>query len=200
MAAALAASAFMAQAQVYSVNTVGYVNQEYPANTLVAVANPLNAETNDLNTVLAGVPNKSSAQFWNGAGFDLSTKSAAGWSLNAPIAPGTGFFVNSKAAYTNTYVGELAANAGETVTNALPAEVLVMVGSPLPYAGNMDDPVLGLNTVPNKSSAQFWNGAGYDLSTKSAAGWSGNPAIGVADGFFLNSKAAHDWVQTAPAN
>ena len=75
-----------------------------------------------------------------------------------------------------------------------------MVGSPLPYAGNMDDPILGLTTVPNKSNAQFWDGSGYVSSTKTSTGWSGNPAISVAQGFFINSKTAYDWVQTAPAN
>ena len=197
-AAALAVTAVTAQAQVYSVNTVGYVNQTLPADTLVAISNPLDNGTNDLNSVLASVPAKSTAQFWTGSGFSLATKGAT-WSPNESIPPGKGFFVNSKSTITNTYVGEVAANAGESVTNALPADALALVGSPLPYAGDLNTVEIGLLGVPAKSTAQFWNGAGYDLSTKGTT-WSPALPINVADGFFVNSKAAYDWVQTAPAN
>jgi len=199
VAAAIAAGAVTAQAQVYSVNVVGYVNQVMPAVTLVAVANPLDDGTNTLDSALGGMPAKSSAQFWNGAGFDVSGKTSAGWSPNTSVPPGLGFFVNSKTAYTNTYVGELVVNPGESITNSLPAVVLVMVGSPLPYAGDMNDPNLGLD-LPAKSSAQIWNGAGYDVVGKTSAGWSPATSLSVAQGFFLNSKTAYDWVQTAPSN
>jgi hypothetical protein len=114
------------------------------------------------------------------------------------VSPGKGFFISSKTDYTNTYVGQLAANSGESVTNSLPELTLVMVGSMLPYGGTLNTPELGLVGVPNKSSAQFWNGAGYDIASKTAAGWSPDTAIGVGDGFFINSKTAYDWVQTAP--
>lgn len=197
--AAFAVSAVVAHAQsnVYSVNIVGYVNQVLPAGTLMAVSNPLDdGAGNTLNSALAGVPSKSSAQFWTGSGFALSGKTAT-WSPDASVAPGIGFFITSKTAYTNTYVGELAANSGENVTNSLPATTLVMVGSALPYAGTLNTPELGLLGVPAKSSAQFWNGAGYDLSGKTTT-WSPDTAIGVGDGFFINSKTAYDWVQTAP--
>jgi hypothetical protein len=198
VAAAIAAAAVTAQAQVYSVNIVGYVNQVMPATTLVAVANPLDDGTNTLDTALGGLPAKSTAQFWTGSGFSLATKGTT-WSPNESIPPGKGFFVNSKTAYTNTYVGQLAANSGESVTNALPENQLVMVGSPLPYAGDLNTPELGLLAVPAKSTAQFWNGSGYTLSTKGAT-WSPALPVSVGEGFFLNSKTATNWVQTAPSN
>jgi hypothetical protein len=144
------------------------------------------------------VPAKSSAQFWTGSGFTPSTKGAT-WIPDVPIPPGTGFFVNSKTAYTNTYVGQLAANSGESITNALPEGQLVLVGSMLPYAGTMNTPELGLLDVPAKSTAQFWTGSGYTPSSKGAT-WSPDLSVAVGQGFFLNSKTATNWVQTAPAN
>jgi len=189
----------MAQSNVYSVNVVGYVNQPLPAGSLVAIANPLSGATNDLNTLLAAAPAKSTAQFWSGSGFTLTTKGASSWSPNFNIPPGVGFFVNAKSAYTNTFVGSVIAPVGGSVTSSLPAGVLVLVGSPIPYAGDLNTTNLALN-LPAKSTAQFWNGAGYTLSTKGASSWSPVIPISVAQGFFLNSKSAYDWVQTLPAN
>jgi hypothetical protein len=196
LAAGLASS--LAQSNVYSVNIVGYVNRVFPAGTLVAVANPLTDGTNTLDSVLGGMPAKSSAQFWTGSGFTISGKSTT-WSPNTPIPPGLGFFVNSKTAYTNTFVGNVAAAPGSSVSNALPAGTLVMVGSILPYAGDINDTNLNLVSLPAKSSAQFWNGSGYDIYGK-AATWSPARTVNVADGFFVNSKTATNWVQTLPAN
>jgi hypothetical protein len=107
--------------------------------------------------------------------------------------------VNSKTAYTNTYVGEVIVGPGESVTNSLPAGQLVLVGSPIPYAGTLNSTNIGLLGVPAKSSAQFWTGTGYTASTK-ATTWGPDLPIAVGQGFFLNSKTAYDWVQTLPAN
>ncbi len=62
----------MAQSSnVFSVNIVGYVNVVAKGNgAFTLIANPLNAATNDLNTIAAGIPNKSTAQIWNGSGFN----------------------------------------------------------------------------------------------------------------------------------
>jgi hypothetical protein len=195
LAAGLASS--VAQSNVYSVNVVGYVNQPLPAGTLACIANPLDNGTNDLNSVLGAVPAKSTAQIWNGSGFTSSVK-GTGWSPNFSIPPGVGLFVNSKSAVTNTYVGNVLANVGASVTNALPSGQLVLVGSQLPYAGDLNDTNLALN-LPAKSAAQTWNGSGYTASVRGTS-WSPALPIAVGQGFFLNSKAAYNWVQTLPAN
>ena len=198
-AAAVVAGAFSAQAQsnVYSVNVVGYVNQSLPAGQLVAVANPLDNGTNTLDSVLGSVPAKSTAQFWTGSGFTTSTKGTT-WSPNTSIPPGVGFFLNSKSAYTNTYVGQVAAASGGSATNSLPAGLLVLVGSKLPYAGDLNSTNLNLN-LPAKSTAQFWTGSGYTTATKGTS-WSPALPVAVGQSFFLNSKSAHDWIQTLPSN
>jgi hypothetical protein len=112
---------------------------------------------------------------------------------------GVGFFVNAKSAYTNTFVGSVGAMVGGNVTNSLPAGV-ASVGSILPYSGDLNTANLGLDTVPSKSTASFWTGSGYTNSTKGAAGWAPALPVSVADGFFINSKSASDWVQTLPSN
>jgi hypothetical protein len=200
-AAALVAgvASSVAQSNVYSVNVVGYVNQVLPAGQQAFIANPLDNGTNDLNSVLGGVPSKSTVSTWNGTSFQVSTKGAAGWTPNASIPPGVGFFVNSKSPWTNTYVGSVVVNAGESITNALPAGVQVAVGSMIPYAGDLNNTNINLN-LPAKSTASLWNGTAYQVSTKGAAGWSPALPLAVGQGFFLNSKAAYDWVQTLPAN
>jgi hypothetical protein len=199
-AAALAAGLASSQAQttVYSVNIVGYVNQVLPAGQQVCVANPVDNGTNTLDSIMAGVPAKSTAQLWNGSGFTLSTKGST-WSSNFFVPPGVGFFVNSKSAYTNTYVGTVVAAVGGGVTNALPAATLVLAGSPIPYGGTLNSNYLGLLDLPAKSTAQFWNGAGYDLSSKGTT-WSPDRSISVGQGFFINSKTATNWIQTLPSN
>jgi hypothetical protein len=200
-AAALVAgvASSMAQSNVYSVNVVGYVNQTLPAGALTAVANPLSDGTNTLDSVFGGLfPNKSTAQIWTGSGFSLSSRSGS-WVPNFAIPPGVGVFVTAKTAYTNTYVGSVLANVGGSVTNVLPGGVLIFVGSQIPYAGTLNTSNLNLTSLPAKSQAQLWNGAGYDLSSLSGT-WSPDRPVNVAQGFFLNSKAPTNWVQVLPAN
>jgi hypothetical protein len=148
--------------------------------------------------VFGSLDKGSSASFWTGSGFTVSQKGATAWSPNNQVAPGSGLFINSKSAITNTYVGQLVVNSGESVTNALPAGVQALVGSALPYAGTLNTPEIGLLALDKGSSASFWTGSGYNVSQKGATDWSPATAINVADGFFINSKSATDWVQTAP--
>jgi hypothetical protein len=200
-AAALVAATVSSEAQVYSANIVGYVNATCPASTQVLLSNPLDDGTNHANDVLGSLPNKSTIQVWNGTGFTGYTKSATGFAGNPALPVGGGFFVNSVSPFTNTFVGNVVPNpGGNTATNALPAGVQVLVGSILPVGGNFND--VGTNnfnltaSLPNKSTVQLWNGAGFTGYTKSATGFAGNPAYSPAQGFFVNSVSAANWVQT----
>jgi hypothetical protein len=180
------------------VNVVGYVNRVLPAGTQIAVANPLNNGTNTLDTTFGSLAKGSSASFWTGSGFTVSTKGSAVWSPNSSVPVGSGLFINSKTAITNTFVGEVIPGPGKSTTNALPAAVQVLVGSTIPYAGDLNSTNIGLLTLAKGSTASFWTGSGYSVSTKGSAVWSPATAIAVADGFFLNSKTATNWVQSLP--
>jgi hypothetical protein len=200
-AAALVAGVISSEAQVYSANIVGYVNVALPAGQFTLVSNPLDNGTNTANDLLGSLPNKSTLQLWNGSAFVGYTKGASGFSPNPSIAVGTGFFVKSASAFTNTFVGNVVpAPGGNQSTVNLPAGTLVLVGSTLPVGGTFND--VGTNTInliatlPNKSTIQTWNGTTFVGSTKGAAGFSPNPSLSVAQGFFIKSTSATNWVQT----
>lgn len=199
-AAALAAGIATSQAQVYSQNIVGYVNIALPAGQFALISNPLDDGTNTANDLLGNLPNKSSIQIWNGTSFTQYGKGASGFSPNPSIPVGSGFFVKVASAYTNTFVGNVIAAPGGSVTNAIPGGVFVLVGSALPVGGTFND--VGTNafnliaTLPNKSSVQLWNGSSFTQYGKGAAGFSPVPNYSVGQGFFLKSASSTNWVQT----
>jgi hypothetical protein len=198
-AAALAAGLASSQAQsnVYSVNIVGYINVPIAAGAQTLLENPLDNGTNDLISIDNGaIPNKSSANIWNGTGFTATSKTAGAWGTDFPIAPGIGFFVTPKTAATITFIGQ----APITNNYALAAGAQVMIGALLPIAGNLNDPA-GANALnigaqmPNKSSLNIWNGTGYTATSKTGGTWGNNLSIGVAQGFFVTPKTAFTWTQ-----
>ena len=199
--AALAAGVVTSQAQVYSANVVGYVNVVITANTLTLVANPLDDGTNTIASLAAALPNKSSIQVWNGSGYNVSSKVAGAWNVNLSIPVGTGFFVKSPTATTNTFVGNVIVAPGGSTTNALPAASLVLVGAAIPFTGDLNDTNLNIGpSLPNKSSIQVWTGSGFTLSSKAAGAWSTPLTISAGQGFFVKSASAANWIETLPAN
>jgi hypothetical protein len=201
-AAAVVAGVISSHAQgsnVYSANVVGYVNVPLVANTFYLAATPLNAATNDLNNLLSALPVKSSVQIWNGAGFTPSTKISTGWSPDFTVNPGTGYFISSASAITNPFVGSIVVGFGGSVTNALPAGIFQLVGSPIPFSGTLNDTNIGLTALPVKSQVQVWNGNGFTPSTKISTGWSPDLPVIAGQGFFVTSATATNWVQTLPA-
>jgi hypothetical protein len=200
-AAAIVAGVVSVQAQsnVYSVNVVGYVNRAFPGGSFQLVANPLDNGTNNLDSAFGALPAKSQAQFWNGASFDSFTKGTT-WPGGAPaVPPGVGLFVKAQSATNNTFVGQVAAPVGGSVTQSLSAGLFVLVGSKVPYAGDLNDTNLALTQLAAKSQVQKWNGVGFDSYTKGTS-WPVNPGLSVAEGFFLKSQTATQWVQSLPAN
>lgn len=199
--AALVAGIINSEAQVYSANIVGYVNTPCPANTLVLVSNPLDDGTNQANDLLSALPTKSIIETWNGSGFTSLSKTTSGFVGNPSLPVGTGFFVKSGSNFTNTFVGNVIPNpGGNSCSNALPANTLVLVGSILPVGGNFND--VGTNTfnlnatLPTKSVIETWNGSGFTSLSKTTSGFVGNPAYTVGMGFFIKSGSATNWVQT----
>lgn len=207
-AAVAAAGVVSTMAQVYSVNTVGYVNVVVKGGgAFTLVANPLDDGTNTLNSIFAGLPNKTSAQTWNGASFDLSTKAGGSFSPNTPVAVGQGVFVRNigATALTNTFVGNVIPNSGATTTRSLPAGLFTLVGSTAPVSGALNDVgtgTLNLNaTIPNKSTVQTWDNSGagaFVLATKAGGAFSPNSPIAVGQGFFVRAFSATNWDQSLP--
>jgi hypothetical protein len=200
-AAALAATVISSQAQVYS-GIVGYVNESFPAGTFVLACNPLDDGTNTCASVGANLPNKSTIEVWNGAGFTTCNKAAGVWTPNLSLPPGLGFFVIAKTDITNTFVGNVAA-VGGSATNyqALTAGTFVLAGSTIPFTGDLNDTNLNLGpSLPNKSTIEVWNGNGFTTCNKAAGVWTPNVTITNGEGFFIVAKTATNWVQTLPSN
>lgn len=178
--AAIAASAItaMAQANVYSLNIVGYATVTVnPGYNLLA--NPLSAgATNGANEIMP-ILDGEQILTWSGASFstvmyDSGAVPTPGWVLGddttpahpPSLAPGQGFFFfNPNATATNfTFVGQVV--PGPSSTNSLSlAPGYSLVGSPLPASltvaqGGITNAPLHLPILDGMSILQ-WNGSAY---------------------------------------
>jgi hypothetical protein len=206
-AAVLAGGVLAASAQgnVYSLNVVGYVNTVLKGNSsYTLVANPLNAPTNDLNSILSSaLPNKSSVTTYDGVNYTTYGKAAGLWP-NVIVPPGTGFFVRNVATsdITNTFVGEVAGGVPGTNTTALPAGYS-LVGSKAPIGGDING--AGPNTLnlsaalPNKASVTVYDNTtppGTYTTLGKAAGVFPAYNFKVGEGFYVRAlTAGSNWVQ-----
>jgi hypothetical protein len=215
-AAALAATVISSQAQVYS-GIVGYASVSAQPGQYIFVANPMTTGNDVISNVLQNLPGATTAEIWNGAGFDVLTYSALAhaWKLGTlatntyPLPPGTGFFLqNTTVAITNTFVGTVLAANGGSVTNSLGTAVNA-IGSLLPISDTVTNTATFDLQVGGASTLQQWSVANqhFAVFTYSALAhtWkqgtaTTNPVIGVAEGFFLQPSAATNWVQTLPSN
>jgi len=197
-AAALVMGLASSNAQVYSANVVGYYNTTLTAaGGYTLIGNQLvNPTTNDVATLLATMPNKTTVETWNGSSFDSTSKGGGVWSPTDPaISVGQGFFVITPAAsgpLTNTFLGAVVVNAGASVTNTYALGTYNLIASPIPYTGQLSDTSnINLGTLPNKTTIQTWNGTSFDSTSKGGGVWSPtDPTIGVGQGFFLVAPAA----------
>jgi hypothetical protein len=201
--AALAAGALssMAQSNVYSLNVVGYVNTQFPANQLVLVSSPLDPGTNDLNSLIPTAPLSSAVSTWNVGLQDYdatvpsyNTKKAT-WVPNLLIAPGQGFFVTMTANFTNTFVGNV--RQGALSTPITGSGALDLIGSQVPMGGSLTTNVLAGYPGTLSDAISTWNVSLQDFdatvasyNTKKGIWVPDDMGIKVADGFFLARQGA----------
>lgn len=202
----------LAQAPVYSVNAVGYVNVTLkPGYNLIS--NPLNGTNNAISTVLPTVPEGTSAFKWNG---NIQQFAAADSYLGGVwydgafnpattvLNPGEGFFVqnNSPADAVVTFVGEVPQG---NLTNSISANY-GFYSSIVPQSASLT--ALGFtgvegmtyqpwNTVAQQygSAYSFLSGVWYDGAFNAV-----DPAPAVAEGFLVNSPSAVKWGRTFSVN
>jgi hypothetical protein len=207
----------MAQANVYSLNIVGYYNVPV-AGSLTAMANSLRADAGGAVDRLDKVipyADGNNIQVWNGASWDLwamDSISATGYVnpsgadaalTSLPIlGPGIGFFYGNNIGTTNvTFVGEVRTG---TNTVAIPAG-LKPLGSPLPLGGLVSTGPVNLQ-VQDGDNIQLWTGSSWALHARdsiSGTGWVApngsdgpEPALNVGQGFFYgNNVGAFNWTQ-----
>jgi hypothetical protein len=207
IAAFCAAGVATSMAQVFSVNAVGYVNKTIPANSFAMVANPLDAATNTINSLFAGVPEGFTVYVYRpGAGYDVGSFDALENGFvpasvaNYELEPGAGVFVRNPTAnpVTITFVGEVLQG---TLTTPL-VQGLQIVSSKVPQS---DTPTaLGLpgavgDTVYiyNVATQQYTVSSFDDLEN---AFLPAPRALEVGEAFFLNKAQAGNWTREFNVN
>jgi hypothetical protein len=200
-AAGIASS--QAQAPVYSVNAVGYVNTALVKGYNL-ISNPLDnkaTEGNKIKNLFASLPGGSQIFKFNGNGFDLAevnliTNEIEGAAKETVVAPGEGVFVFVEAPATITFVGEVPTG---TLSNPIPTGFSVK-SSQVPQAGKVTTDL----TLPAAEGDQVFKfnktTQKYDLFGFSdiLGGWDpSEPTIDVGEAFFVNYPgAAKNWTRT----
>jgi hypothetical protein len=194
-----AAGVASAMAQVYSVNTVGYVNEVFPPGYTM-FANPLDAgEGNNLVSKLLGtaVPEGTTVYKFNSATglYNINGFEFGEWSDKLmTLAPGEGAYINNPttANLTVTFVGTVMEG---TLSTDLPAGFSIR-SSKVPQAGQLDT-VLGFPVGEGDTVYRWDNGkAAYNIYTFEFGEWGIKPVINVGESFFVNKKVAATWTRT----
>lgn len=200
-AAVVAAGTLASQAQVYSVNAVGYVNLSLPVNFSM-IANPLNGTNNLLSTVIPTPPDGTQILKWDAAGQHFKDASqyfdGIGWIPDDTLSPGEGAFINLPNATTLTFVGEVPQG---NLTNSLPLnfsiasmQVPQSVGlSAASFPADDGDQVLFWDNVGQhyKDAIQYFDGIGWVPN---------DPTPAVGESFFVNKAVARNWTRTFSVN
>ena len=204
-AAGLATS--LAQNPVYSQNAVGYINVNLSAGyTLIACQ--LNASPNNsLETIFGTALAAGDTVFkFNGTSFDSAIYAGGSFLYSGPtfsLNPGEGAFVQTTAAKTVTFVGEVPQGGAGSGKPTLTVPLVVgynVVSSVVPQSaplGSLGFPVQAGDTV------FFYTGTGFDswiaadatgnawLPSNPAGPAQPTPAVGQA--FFAQLGAAATW-------
>jgi hypothetical protein len=203
-AALCAAGAATSMAQVYSVNMVGYINQQIPQGFSM-IANQLNnSPDNKITSLFPNPPGETQVFKFNGAGYNsLTYITDLGWDPTSPnidmtLAPGEGVFIFAPSAFTQTFVGEVALNSTVNITQGFQ-----VVSSALPQSLPLDaaPPAgLGFPIAPNDFVFLYKPAGGYDTFEAIDDGSGGifwnpsAPAPAVGQSFFFSGSV------TGPAN
>jgi hypothetical protein len=202
-AAVLSAGVTASVAQsVYSVNAVGYVNLNLPADFSL-ISNPLNGTNNNLSTVLPVVPDGSQLLTWDAANQRFNDANVyiggLGWIPDAPLSPGVGAFLFLPSASTVTFVGEVPQG---NLTNTVPAN-FGLLAHMVPQAIGLE----AANLVgADGDQVLFWDRANQRFEDAyvfiGGLGWlPSDPVPDVAEGFFyFNAGASRSWGRTFSVN
>jgi len=190
-----------ANAQVYSVNVVGYVTVNISGDGFRILSVPLISTNTTLSTLIPAPPNLARMWWYDttppGAYKDTQFEDGIGWYDDFPLAPGQGFYfkLNYPSDSTSiTFVGEV---AEKTASNKnLPAGMSLQ-GSLVPQQGTQDDPnTLNLPGNPPTGGptmgSRIWvlqNGIWKDTQFEEGVGWYDSFTIGVAEGFWYQNNS-----------
>jgi hypothetical protein len=200
-------------AQVVSVNVVGFINKDCPANAWTLIANQLNGTNNNLLTILPSVPAGTEVWMWDGVGQTFNqmvfVDPTSGWldvglgdfNNTFQVPPGTGIFVHNVATtnFTITLVGEVPQNATAPLTQTI-YPGFTLLGSIPPVSKSLSDTatynfpaVSGMNLwfwdLP--AAPQNWTQYNYTgtLWIDVGLGDVGDPTPAVGAGFWVDGTA-----------
>jgi hypothetical protein len=195
-------------AQVFSVNAVGYVNKTIPAGQFMMISNPLNAATNTIDALFAGVPNGFQVyKYTPGTGYTIGTYDDLDGSFgplgSQDLLPGQGVFVRNPTTsdVTITFVGEVP--QGNLSTPMVAG--LQMVSSQVPQAGNTTDLNFPDSTADGLSNGdqvyKFVNGV-YDIATFDDLDdkFDKNFTLDVGEAVFVKLGKAVNWTRDFNVN
>jgi hypothetical protein len=188
----------MAQ-QVFSVNAVGFVNVPVPPGFSM-IANPLNAPTNTIPALFAGVPDGTIIYKFDGTSFSVNALDLGEWSApTQELKPGEGAFIRNPgtAPFTVTFVGEVVQG---NQSNPIPAGFSI-VSSAWPSSGKLDTD-LKFPAVDGDIVYQFSNAQNtYVIHALDLGEWSaGVPTPAVGESFFVKKVAAAAWTRNFSVN
>jgi hypothetical protein len=188
----------MAQ-QVFSVNAVGFVNVTVPPKFSM-IANPLNAATNTIPALFAGVPDGTTIYKFDGTSYSVNTLDLGEWGNPAQtLVPGEGAFILNPGTtpFTVTFVGEVMQGS---LSNPLPAGFSIK-SSQVPQSAALDT-VLQFPAADGDTVYQFSNAQNsYVIHTLDLGEWSGGvPVPAVGESFFVKKLAAGNWTRTFSVN
>ena len=206
-AAGIASS--MAQANVYSLNVVGYNNLTL-TNGFNLVANQLDLDGTGVNNTIyttlgTNVPNATRAYAFSGGGFVFTTFNAGTltWigsglaAVNTALQPGGGVFVSIPAAASYPQTVTLVGNVMQGALNTPIAAAYQLVSSKVPQLGLMKTD-LGFTPVSTDKVYQFLAGSQtyggahtYNAGTGTWLG--GEPSLAVGESVFLLGHAGSTW-------
>ena len=194
-----AAAAVASQAQVYSVNAVGYINLTAKEGFNL-LANQLIAADNTVEALLPGVPEGTSVyKFDPAAGYSITTLDFGAWTdPSVTLSPGEGFWFRNPGSedLTITLVGEVPQG---TLTTDL-VEGFNLVSSQVPQAGLIETD-LGLPVEEGTSVYNYDPVAGYSISTIDFGAWSpAEPSVAVGEGVWVRAISAGGWTRDFSVN
>jgi hypothetical protein len=187
------ASTMAQSGAVYSQNAVGYVTLSLGAGFSI-IANPLNAVTNDLNSILGGLPNGTAIYKFNPAteGYVLSTLLGGKWlPTDQVLNPGEAAFIKLAAPATVTFVGQVPQGS---LTQTIPVGFSLQ-SLPIPVSVSLTNSLVSLKPTSGDAVYNFNNASqGYTLHTYLGGKFLPSdyvPAVG--EGFFYKASAAITW-------
>ncbi len=199
------ASIATSMAQVFSVNVVGYVNRTNAPGFSI-LNNPLDTTNNTLTSLIPAPPANTVIYKFVGNNFQIATfalddNNNLNWDNNLTLAPGDGAWIRNPTSsnLVITFVGEVIQG---TTTNPIPAG-FSLKGSKVPQAGQLDT-VLGY--PPSANDVVYLYRAGnykvctYALDDNNVLNWDNIPDPNVAEGFWIRTQVAKNWVRTFTVN